>query len=217
MTFRTNRNNIELAFYGIAMPMMVVFCLIVTCAFQSIEVRQFAFFDSLIHNSSCSYSFWVTNVIAFYGDLAFFALVISSFCGSAFFALVGPFLNSFTFFALGISFLYNLGFLALGVPFLCGLFYGLAFFCVLVFENCDIMARFTFAAITVPYSCICVKLRDGFNLFALRTMFVYNWLRHDRYSNNGYCLELNTVQPAFSLFNFTIKRGNVNLFKENLP
>ena len=174
--------------WGIALPMMVVFCLgWAVMALQRFSFGQNSFCYGMSNGGLC-FDFFGANILV--------PFCVSGVSCLAFFALVVILLGDFTLFALLITFLQ--------IFVLCGL---------AVFITSFVMTRFTLTTIAVPCSCICIKFRKRFNLLAFRAAFGYDCLRHGFSPiKKNYCLEPFTAQSVYgSLYNI-IKRGNVKSF-----
>lgn len=177
MTRNANRNHIEPKLRGIAVVMMILFCLCrAVMALQGIRPGQSAISDSIIHSIYCPQMFRMANV-------KFIQIINSSFS---------------TLFAFVVAFYYNLAFLALGIAFLNGFvrfaltvtfFGGLAFFAFSITFFRSALADFAISLMTIFGFRMFVELRDWFDFFASAASFRYDLLRHFRFSNKRLCLE----------------------------
>ncbi len=168
MTLTTNRYNIKPIFWRIAFVVMIFLCLPrAVTASQGVEMQQLASNDSVGNSTICFAAFRIMSKIS---ECAFQICNFTLFC--LVIASSGFLIYSFAFFALPISLLTNFG-----------------FWC---FRELLRVITITYFAITTSasfFGTVFIKIRKGFNFFALRTSFCFNWFRHGFFLTKKLCLE----------------------------
>ncbi len=187
MAFFTNGNNIKPILRGISFVMMILLCLLTASAFQSISSNQFARCNSVSNSITCFRAFWKT-IIMFFGIFR---------------------ANFFALFAFAIIFNNNLT-LFCAIVFCGG--YSLTLFACFCLISLLVIFRLAYFACTlmpVFYCLVFMKFRERFNLFAFKTSFCYDLLRHNQFLTNWLCLEPLRSQSPCGLFYYTVNEGNV--------
>lgn len=165
--------------------MVIVLCLCrAVMALQRVWMRQFAFSNSVIQNSTSSILFRVllsesvrilhiiffaffTLGVAFccflFRDFALFTLYITSLCCFAFFCLLVFAPSTPTYFFA---------------------FIGSAIFSLIIYST-----HFATMRVAVFFGSVFTKFRNRFDLFASSTLLCYDLLRHNRFSCKRLCSE----------------------------
>lgn len=186
-----SRNNIEPVFWFVTVPVMILLGLIVAIiTLQSFRIRQLACNNGIAygHSGLCPfritstatptknlsffgmteflsrnfYTFWITTTVTSCfppaGNFSFFGLQISSLRHLKTFASRISFCSDFIFFTLAMTFSSRLRFWGFRV---------------------NLITHFTGRVMSVFRSLPFVKFRNWFDLLALRTGLLYDYIRHN--------------------------------------
>ena len=207
MTRDTQRDNIKPVLAGIT-GMMVMLRLFTAGALQVVGMGQFTAFNSTLYGSLGGIFNEVCFSVFFLSYLTSFAIAVSFACSFIFIAFLITFLPNFVFICLAMFFktCFNTKWIFFiispySVP-TC-LF---TIFCLRAFFK----TLFTLIAVIIFASWTYRKIRDILYLFANKTSFCYDLLRHGFLQHRKLCLRAGRrLRPAVGSFHNTTNRGAV--------
>ncbi len=194
MTRNTNRFNVK-PVLGFIAGMVVLFCLLgAVMALLGIGTRQFASRNSMIYSILGFTLIWMAGVETFLSSFAFFAFTVTSSGGFTFFTLVSSSMSSFAFIALGVM-----------------SFNHFAIFAFTILLLVKFLASFTLSVKSIFFTAVFTKLRERFDLFAMKALFCYDRLRHGFLLTRKLCLEPVAVHSVIGLSYYSVSLGGCQI------